>query len=173
MVRFRIDPDRSEVLIDGTSNQRPVHRRAPGIEGFVDLGLRTDGSIDRAAGAAAELILPADGLRGRNLLETRELRRRMHVRRFPAMGARLEALREAGVDGSYLARGQVTINGRTQPAEDIVRLTLIDSATLRIEGAHEFDLRAFGVGPLRVLARRVDPAVRVSVNLIARRRDVT
>jgi hypothetical protein len=171
MVRFRIDPDRCAVVIAGTVKRRPFERRVGGLEGFVDLGLDPDGSVDVATGAAAELILPATELRGRNPLETRELRRRIHAGRFPALGARLETVRESGVDGSCIAVGQVTVRGRTCRAEDTVRLTLVDPGTLRIEGAHTFDVRAFGVDPPRVLGGHLDPVVRVRVDLIARRDD--
>lgn len=165
--RFRIDPERSEVRIDAAVNGRPVHGRMPRVEGFVDLALRDDRSIDPAVASGGELILPVSDVRGRNPLETRQLRRRIHVGRFPAIGARLESLREDSIDGVYVASGQVTIRGRSRPAQDLLRLTFVDAGALRIGGAHGFDLREYGVDPPQLPLLRVDPTVRVTVDLTA------
>ncbi len=167
MVRYRIVPERSEVLIDAASNVHPIHNRARGIEGFVDLDLLDDGSLDLAAGAAAELVLAVDRLSGSNPLETRELRRRIDARRFPAITGRLDELRESGEGRSYLARGEVMFRGVTRPAEDEIRVTGLGEGALRIEGAHDFDIREFGMDPPRILMLRVEPVVRVQVNIVA------
>ena len=169
MARHRILPDRSEVLIDATSNVHPIHNRARGIEGFVDLVLRGDGSVDLAARAAAELVLAVDRLSGGNPLETRELRRRIDARRFPVITGRLDELAETTAAGAYRARGDVTFRGITRAAEDEIRVTSLGGGALRIEGAHEFDVRDFGMEPPRILMLRVDPVVRVQVDLVAER----
>lgn len=167
MPRYRIVSERSEVVIDATSNVHPIHNRARGIEGFVELELRADDSVDLAAGAAAELVLAVDRLSGSNPLETRELRRRIDARRFPAITGRLDELGAAAEAGAYRARGEVTFRGVTRPAEDEIRVTSEGNGALRIEGAHEFDIREFGMEPPRILMLRVDPVVRVRIDLVA------
>lgn len=170
MVRYTIVSDCSEVLIDATSNVHPIHHRARGIAGFVDLELRDDGSVDLAAGAAAELVLAVDRLEGSNPLENRELRRRIDARRFPVITGRLDELRENGDAGNYVARGDVTFRGVTRQAEDEIRVTSPGAGALRIEGAHDFDIREFGMEPPRILILRVEPVVRVHVDLLAEHR---
>jgi len=167
VVRYRILPDRSEVRIDATSNVHPIHTRARGLEGFVDLELGDDEQVDVSAGAAAELVLAVDRLSGSNPLENRELRRRIDARRFPVISGRLTALRGTDDPGSRHARGDVTFRGVTRPAEDEIRVTRLDTQTLRIEGAHDFDIREFGMEPPRILMLRVDPVVHVEVVIVA------
>jgi hypothetical protein len=171
VARYHIVPDRSAVVIDARSNVHPIHHRAHGIEGFVDLEVRDDGSPDLAAGAAAELTLAVDRLAARNPLETHELRRRIDARRFPVITGRLDELRETDGAKSLLARGGVTFRGVTRPAEDVIRVTSPAAGTLRIEGTHEFDIRDFGMEPPRVLMMRVEPVVRVQLTVVAELRD--
>jgi hypothetical protein len=167
MARYRIVPEQSDVRIDATSDVHAIHNRAQGIEGFVDVDLLADGSLDLAAGAAAELVLAADRLTGSNPLETRELRRRIDARRFTVITGRLDELRHTGEAGAYLARGDVTFRGVTRPAEDEIRVHDLGAGALRIEGVHEFDIREFGMQPPRILLLRVEPVVRVHLSIVA------
>src|SRR4051794_3255304 len=144
MSRYRIVADTSEVLIDVRSNVHPIHQRASGVEGVVDLVVRDDGSVDTAAAATAEIALATDRLSARNPLETRELRRRIDAPRFPVITGRLEGLRATDTAGSYLARGVVTFRGVERAAEDELRVSCDAAGALHIEGAHEFDIRTFG-----------------------------
>ena len=171
MGRYRVVPERSEVVIDVRSNVHPIHQRATGVEGFVEFTTHADGSRDLEAGAAAELVLAVDRLRARNPLETAELRRRIDARRFPVITGRLDSMRATAVVGSYLARGDVTFRGVTRPAEDEIRMTDLDAGALRIEGTHEFDIREFGMEPPRVLMMRVEPLVTVRIDVVAEQAD--
>ena len=167
MARYRIVPDRSGVVIDARSNVHGIHNRATGIEGSVEFAVLADGNLDVSAPAAARLTLAVDRLRARNPLETAELRRRIDARGFPVITGQLAELRATDEAGSYLARGDVTFHGVTLPAEDEIRVTELDDGSLRIEGTHEFDIRAFGMEPPRVLMMRVEPVVTVRLDLVA------
>jgi hypothetical protein len=167
MARYRIVADASEVLIDARSNVHPIHQRASGVEGVVDLVVRDDGFVDTAAAATAEITLAADRLSARNPFETRELRRRIDARGFPAITGRLDGLRTTDTPGTYLARGVVTFRGVERAVEDELRVTCDAAGALHVEGAHEFDIRAFGMEPPRVLMMRVEPLVRVRIAVVA------
>jgi hypothetical protein len=171
MARYRIAPDRSEVVIDARSNVHPIHQQARGIEGHVDVEVRTDGSLDLAAPVAAELTLAVDRLAARNPLETFELRRRIDARGFPVISGQLDSFRATATAGVYLARGHVTFRGVTCPAEDEIRVTGLGDGALRIEGTHEFDIREFGMQPPRVLMMHVEPLVSVRLDVAAERAD--
>jgi hypothetical protein len=166
VLRYRIVPDRSEVRIDATSNLHPIHTRARGLEGYVDLEFHAD-VVNVSGGVAGELVLAVDRLAGSNPLENRELRRRIDARRFPVIAGRLTALRAATDPSSYRARGEVTFHGVTRPAEDEIRVTSLAGGRLRIEGAHDFDIREFGMEPPHILVLKVEPIVRVHVDIVA------
>src|SRR4051794_33596012 len=166
MARYRIVSDRSGVVIDARSNVHGIHNRATGLEGFVDVAVLADGTVDLTAPVAAVLTLAVDRLRARNTLETAELRRRIDARGFPVITGRLDALRAAGAARTYLARGGVTFRGVTVAAEDEIHVSDLDDGSLRIEGTHEFDIREFGMEPPRVLMMRVEPVVTVRLDLV-------
>ena len=167
MTRYRIVTDASEVLIDARSNVHPIHQQARGVDGVIDLVLRDDGSIDPQAGVTAAISLATDRLAARNPLPTRELRRRIDARRFPVITGRLDELRASDAAGTYVARGVVTFRGVDRPAEDELTITRDAAGALHIAGAHEFDIREFGMEPPRVVVMRVEPLVRVRIALVA------
>src|SRR4051794_24005773 len=169
MARYRIVSDRSGVVIDARSNVHGIHNRATGLEGFVDVAVLADGTIDLTAPGAAELTLAVDRLRARNPLETAELRRRIDARGYPVITGRLDAVTASGDAGVYLAHGDVTFRGVTLPAEDEIRVSTLDDGSVRIEGIHEFDIRTFGMEPPRVLMMRVEPVVTVRLDVVAER----
>ena len=167
MTRYRIVAEASEVVIDARSNVHPIHQRARGVDGFVDLVTDDDGSVDLAHPATAEISLATDRLVGGNPLETRELRRRIDARSHPAITGRLDELRAGDAPGMYVARGTVTFRGESRPAEDELRVSRDDDGRLHVEGTHEFDIREFGMEPPRVLVMRVEPVVRIRVDVVA------
>jgi len=167
MTRYRIVGDASEVVIDARSNVHPIHQRARGVDGFVDVEMNADGSVDLAQGVTAEISLATDRLVGSNPLETRELRRRIDARTHPTITGRLDDLRAADAPGAYNARGVVTFRGVSRPAEDELRITRDESGALHVEGTHEFDVREFGMEPPRVLMMRVEPIVRIRIDVVA------
>jgi hypothetical protein len=167
MTRYRIVADASEVVIDARSNVHPIHQRARGVDGFVDLVMGDDGAVDVAHGVTAEISLATDRLVGSNPLETRELRRRIDAQRHPTITGRLDGLRAAEHPGTYVATGTVTFRGESRPAEDELSITLDDQGALHVEGTHEFDIRDFGMQPPRVLVMRVEPVVRIRLDVVA------
>jgi polyisoprenoid-binding protein YceI len=154
--RFRIDPERSSVVIDASSSVHPIHSRTQGVEGFVDLESRQ-----------GELSLDVDRLRSGNPLEDRELKRRIDARRFPTIVGRLTELHDTDVAGRYRVVGEITFRGVTRICEDDMTFTILDDGTLQIGGTTTFDIRDWGMEPPRILVLRVHPEVTVTLDAVA------
>jgi polyisoprenoid-binding protein YceI len=167
VARYRIDPERSEVQIDAKSSLHPIHTRARGLEGFLELEVLGDGRVNLQVPARAKLSFPVDQLQSGNPLEDRELRRRIDARRFPSIDGVLDELRETGREGRSLARGDLTFRGVTNTYEDEITIEQPDERTLRLVGEHTFDIRDFGMEPPKILMFRVEPDVKVRVEIIA------
>jgi hypothetical protein len=55
----------------------------------------------------------------------------------------------------------------TRSAEDYMTLTAVDERTIRLAGESTFDVRDFGMEPPRILMLRVEPDVKVGVEIFA------
>jgi polyisoprenoid-binding protein YceI len=168
VARFTIVPDRSTVWIDASSSLHPIHTRTDGLEGYLELELGTDGRVDLAVTPKGHLSLRVDRLRSGNMLEERELRRRMNARRFPTIDGELTDMHPTGEDGRYVVRGVVTFRGATNEHQDEM-LIAFDDDTVMLAGTSTFDIRTFGMEPPRILLLRVEPEVTVRVEIVGRR----
>jgi polyisoprenoid-binding protein YceI len=168
---YRIEPERSEVQIDARSSLHPIHTAARGLEGFVELDVLGGGRVNLQSPARAKLAFPVDQLSSGNALEDRELNRRIDARRFPSIDGVLDELRETGREGRHLARGDLTFRGVTNTYEDEVTIEQLDERTLRLVGEHTFDIRDFGMEPPKIMMFRVDPDVKVRVEIVAVKND--
>ena len=171
MTHYRIVPEQSQVLIDAKSSLHPIHTRTEGLDGHLDVEVLGAGRIDLESSPRAKLSLAVERLKSGNPFEDRELRRRIDARRFPTINGELTELRATGTDGRYLARGDLTFRGVTNTYEDEITITQVDDGTLRLEGAHTFDIRDFGMEPPKILMLRVEPDVSVRVEIIAEKED--
>jgi hypothetical protein len=165
--RYRIVPERSQVIIDASSSVHPIHTRTNGLEGFVELTL-TGGRVDVGAMKRGWLSLPVDRLRSGNPLEDRELRRRIDARRFPTIDGELTHLESMDGD-QYLVGGDLTFRGTTRAYEAPMTISALDDNTMRLTGQATFDVRDFGMEPPRILMLRVHPEVEVRVEIVAER----
>ncbi len=171
MARYRIVPERSQVVMDARSSLHPIHTRTRGLEGFLDVEVLDDGRVNLDVPAYAKLSLPVDRLSSGNALEDRELKRRIDARRFPTIDGELRALEESSEDGQYRARGELTFRGVTNTYEDAITITTddADERVLTISGEHTFDIRDFGMDPPKILMFRVQPDVTVQIEVVAER----
>jgi polyisoprenoid-binding protein YceI len=166
VTRFAVVPERSTVWIEARSSVHPIHTRTDGLEGFVELGVDSHGRVDLARTPTGRLSLRVDRLRSGNMLEERELRRRIDARRFPTIDGELLDMRPA-VDGDrYTIRGAITFRGVTKEHEGEMHISFHDD-TVTLVGASRFDIRDYGMEPPRVLMLRVDPDVAVRVEIVA------
>ena len=173
MARYRIDPARSHVQIDARSNIHPINTRSDGLVGFVDLDVQGGGGVDLTVPPAGELSFPVEKLRSGNRLEDRELQKRIDARRFPTIRGILTTMTETAADNTFRVQGDLEFRGVTKAIEDDLTVELIDgdTDTIRLRGASTFDIRDFGMEPPRILVLRVEPAVNVSVDIVAQRVD--
>ncbi len=168
MTRYAIVPDRSQVWIAARSTLHPIHSQTSGLEGFIETEIGADGRVDLSVPTNARLSLPVDRLRSGNPLEERELKRRIMARRFPTIDGELTALSVDGNrDSNYVVSGTITFRGETCGYQHEMVIAVVDDATLRLTGEAEFDVRDFGMEPPRILMLRVEPEVRVRVDIIA------
>jgi polyisoprenoid-binding protein YceI len=167
MAQYTIIPERSRVWIDARSSVHPIHSTTDGLEGFVDLDTDGDGVVGPRP--TAQLSFPVNRLSSGNRLEDRELQKRIDARRYPTINGVLAGVVPGADDGRFLVRGDLTFRGVTRSAEDYMTLTMVDDHTIRLEGESTFDVRDFGMEPPRILILRVEPEVKVRVEIFAER----
>jgi hypothetical protein len=169
MSRFVISPGRSHFWIDARSNVHPIHSKTDGVEGYVEMDVGLDGSVDTGATSAGELSLSVDRLSSGNRLEDRELHKRIDSRRYPTISAVLETMKPSRIDGSYVVSGVVTFRGVSCAHEDVMDVSRLDDRTIKLEGKSRFDIREFGMEPPRLLMAKVEPEVDISIEIVAER----
>lgn len=166
MTRYAIDPDRSYVWIDARSSLHPIHSSTNGLDGFVEIDLGADGSLDGDKPPAGTLSLSVERLSSGNRMEDRELQKRMEARKFPTIEGKLDRIEQVG-DHRYRVSGEVSLRGTSRRHEDEMTITAVDERNIRLEGASRFDIRDYGMEPPRILMLKVDPVVDVRVELFA------
>jgi hypothetical protein len=138
------------------------------LEGYIEFELDTGGGVDLAVRPKGRLSLQVDRLRSGNMLEERELRRRIDAGRFRTIDGELIDMRPSGAGGRYVVRGAVTFRGVTNEHEDEMLISF-DDDTVTLTGTSTFDVRDFGMEPPRILLLRVEPEVTVRVEIFGRR----
>jgi YceI-like domain len=165
MARYGIQPTRSRLWIDARSSVHPIHSTADGLEGFIDLGADRDDRVGpRPAG---RLSFPVSKLSSGNIFEDRELRKRIDARRFPTIDGVLTAMEPLDEHGLVRVRGDLSFRGVTRSVDGTMTLSVVDDGTIRLDGQSTFDIRNFGMEPPRILMLRVEPDVKVRVEIIA------
>lgn len=166
MASHLIDPETSQVWIDGSSSVHPIRATATGLTGWVDLVLEGD-DVAEDPELGGEVRVAVERLESGNPLVDRETRRRIDARRFPeivgtvASGSRLESSRLT-VTGSIAFRGETQeVGGELSVAVDGDRLVL--------DGSASFDVRDWGLQPPKVALLRVHPDIEVRIHLEAER----
>ncbi len=165
-MRYVIDPDRSQVWIDGSSSVHPIRASATGLTGWFEAAL--DGAAVSGP-VAGRVEIAVDRLRSGNPLVDRETRRRVDARRHPLIVGEVTALDD--VDGARVeVRGRISFRGTDRDvAGDLVVTPTTDG--VRIEGEQTFDVRNWGLDPPKLLAVRVHPEVTVRIVIEAEQRD--
>ena len=170
-VRYRIVPELSVAEIEGRTNLHPVHARGEGLLGWVEAAVDGD-RVALIPEPSARVELAVDRIRSDNALFERELRRRIDARRHPMITGELRELAAAERPGRYRASGDITFRGVSRPATDDLRVTVVDGGRrLRVQGAHAFDIRDFGMDPPRLLLLKAMPEVTVRIHVEAERED--
>ena len=164
MTRFVIDPDESQVWIEGSSSVHPVHATATGLEGWVDLTF-AGANLRKDADALGEVRIAVDGLQSGNALVDRETRRRIDARRFPQIVGVVTSSRRLAADRFELS-GDLSFRGETRPVTGEVAVRR-DGQRVTLEGQQRFDVRDWGLQPPKVAMLRVHPHIDVRIRIVA------
>jgi polyisoprenoid-binding protein YceI len=170
MTRFAIDPRRSTVWIEARSSLHPIHGEATGLGGYLEVEM-ADGRLDLSAPAEMHVELPMEQLRSGNPVQDRELLRRIDADRFRKITGDARKVQEADGEGRYRVSGDVSFHGATRTMDGEVHLTAPDDRTVVVEGEQTFDIRDFNVKPPKILMFRVEPEVKVRIQVTAERAD--
>jgi polyisoprenoid-binding protein YceI len=170
MTRFAIDPQRSTVWIEARSSLHPIHGEAMGLGGYLEVGL-ADGRLDLSAPAELHVELPVEALRSGNALQDRELLRRIDADRYRRITGDARKVQESDGDGRYRVSGDVSFHGATRTIDGEVLISAPDERTVVVEGEQVFDIRDFNLKPPKVLMFRVEPEVKVRIQVTAERAD--
>lgn len=164
MASFQIDPDRSVLTAEASSNLHPIRIETSGLRGTIEVRVGADGlHLDPLP--TAQLELPVELLRSGIELYDMEVQRMLEARKFPRLRGELLEVRPAG-PGRYHLRGKLSLHGVTADLEGEVRVQ-VDGDVLEIEGEKTIDMRDFDLDPPRILMLRVNPEVAVRARVIA------
>jgi DNA-binding PadR family transcriptional regulator len=167
--RYRLEPDRSVVLIEARSTVGPISFGAIGMRGYVEAQV-SDGVIRPDSHPTAHLEVDVDVLRSGNSLYDAELLRRIDARRFPIVSVDLSSCAEIGSGNRYRLSGEITFHGVAKPVQGTVRVNLADNKMM-VTGEQVFDIRDFGLVSPTVLMLRIYPDVRVRLQVEAELED--
>ena len=166
MVHYRLVPELSTVRVHATSNVHPIDGEASGLAGNVTFTL-VGGEPDLAQPVAAEVTLAVHDLRSGNPAYDAEMRRRLQARRHPLITGRLTAAERLDADGRFRVTGDLSFHGATRQVTADIALDLAGTGRLVASWEQTIDIRDFDLKPPRILLFRVDPEVRVEVDLVA------
>ena len=159
--RFELDPERSQVWIEGSSSVHPIHGTATGLEGWVSLALD---SVQVAAVPAVdgEVRIAVGRLRSGNPLVDAETRRRIDARRFPDIVGTVTGSTRAAGDRVAL-EGTIAFRGETQEVAGELTVGVADGE-IHVTGEARFDVRTWGLQPPRLGLVRVHPDITVRLD---------
>jgi DNA-binding PadR family transcriptional regulator/polyisoprenoid-binding protein YceI len=161
--RFRLDPERSAVLIDARSTVGPITFGTVGVSGTIDAAV-ADGVVQTHVSPSGRLTIDVTGLTSGNHLYDAELLRRIDARRFPTATVELQECTPSDPGSRYHLTGELTIHGVTRAAEGTVCVEALSDHRLAITGEQVFDIRDFSIPSPTVLMLRIYPDIRVRLH---------
>ena len=164
VTRFEIDPESSEVRIDGSSSVHPIRASAKGLSGWVELDTSRAGLADDTR-VAGEVRIEVDRLRSGNSLVDRETRRRIDARRYPEIVGTVTTSETTG-PGRLALTGVIAFRGEECEVSGEVGVS-IEGDMIVIEGSQDFDVRDWGLQPPKLALLRVHPVVEVRIRVVA------
>jgi polyisoprenoid-binding protein YceI len=167
VTRFVIDPDVSQVWIEGSSSVHPIHATATGLTGWIEL-VRAGAGI-AAAPVAGEVHVAVGRLASGNALVDRETRRRIDATHHPEIVGTVTASESIAPD-RVMVTGEIAFRGEVCSVSGELTFSF-DGARLVVEGAQTFDVRDWGLRLPRLGLIRVHPDVRVRVRARAEEPD--
>ena len=168
MAKYRIDSERSELIVDARSNVHPIEIRTAGVSGTIDLDVHA-GQVDLSSAPRAEFEIPVDLLRSGIDLYDKEIQRRIGARKHRVIRGRIHDVREIA-PARYRLSGKLSLHGVTREIEGDVDVRVQDGA-LEIEGSTLLDTRDYKIEPPKVLMLEVNPKVKIRALILAVRAD--
>jgi len=163
--RYELDPESSQVWIDGSSTVHPLHSTATGLTGWVELSV-TDGGLVPGSSLDGEVRVEVDRLQSGNPLVDRETRRRIDARHHPEIVGSVVSARMVD-DGTFSVIGDIAFRGERSRVDGTITVT-VDGSSVVLEGSQRFDVRDWGLQPPKLMMVRVHPEVDVRIRLVGR-----
>lgn len=163
-IRYELDPERSQVWIEGSSSIHPIRASATGLHGWIELEDPADG-LGSSPRVAGEVRIAVDRLKSGNPLVDAETRRRIDAGRHPEIVGAVAGSTGLGDDRVGLG-GTIAFRGEVQPVEGELHITA-DGDELRLAGTQRFDVRRWGLQPPKIGLLRVHPDIDVRFEAIA------
>jgi polyisoprenoid-binding protein YceI len=168
VTRFAVSAVDSSLSIDARSTLHAVHATASGLTGYLIAAQNSDGTLASAPAPILHVEFPIDSVRSGNALQDREMRRLVDAGRFPKVTGDLRSVDSIAPPNRYRAGGDITLVGRTRTYGAEFTMTS-DGESITVEGELAVDIRDFGLKPPSLLILKVDPILRVSLRLVARK----
>ncbi len=165
---YTVLPERSAILIEVTTSLGPLSFGATGLEGFVTAAVR-NGAFDLSVDPKAHLELQVRNLTSGNSAYDGELQRHIDARRYPAAYVDLHDVRHPVGSSSYLVEGEVVFRGVAQMIEGRVVAAVPEPDVVEVRGTTSLDIRSFDVPSPTAFLLKIEPEVKVSLQLQARR----
>lgn len=161
-------PDRSAIVLNVNTTLGPVVFGATGLEGFAE-ALVHEGELDLTVPPAAHLDVQVNLLTSGNSVYDRELLRHIDARRFPAAYLHLHHVRRLeSPSPTYRVGGEITFWGVIERLQGVVTVVFPEPGVMVVSGEESLDIRLFGIPPPTVFMMKIDPEVKLSLQLEAR-----
>ena len=165
-LRYDLDPERSQVWIDGSSSIHPIRASATGVHGWIELML-TRGRVDRAQAAEGEVRVEVDRLKSGNPLVDAETRRRIDASHHPEIVG-VATGGSTGLGPQLIGlTGDIAFRGETRPVEGELTVA-IEGDEITLTGEQQLDVRDWGLQPPKVGLLRVHPQITVRFAAVGR-----
>ncbi len=162
--RYVLVPAATKLDFTASSTLHPIVGSVSAPSGYVDVAC-DDGIIALEPAPMMHVEFPVEQLRSGNVLQDREMYKRLDSKRNPRVVAELRDMRPAP-GGAYRVSGDITLAGRTHRYEGELTIACASHQVV-IDGHLPFDMRHFGITPPRLLVFSVAPIVDVRLHLVA------
>jgi polyisoprenoid-binding protein YceI len=168
-LRFSLDPLTSCVWVDARSSLLPIRTQTRGLQGWVQVSLLPDGTVDLEAPVEGRLEIAVDRFSSGNQLYDRELKRRIDARNYPLIIGQIADVRATETPGRFRVVGDLSFHGQTRVFEHDMTIEVVDESSIALKGDRVFDIREFGLKPPSMLMVKVYPEIAVRVELYGNR----
>jgi len=166
VARYAVVPERSSISIEARSSVGPIHWRAVGPKGWIEMHV-SGGAVETEPVPTARLELAIESLSSGNALYDAELQRRIDARRYPRAVIELREVAAVGDSPRYQLQGDLTFHGVTREVRGTVTTQFTADGGIRVDGEQVFDIRDFNVPSPTILMLKIFPDVRVRLDVEA------